>query len=58
MPHFMPGYVAVLDTVKSGVKEVKPKHLPELMADVSTYGWEPVWTYHAVWLQQLENGQA
>ena len=28
------------------------------MADEATYGWEPVWAYHAVWLQQLENGHA
>ena len=39
---FMSGYVAVLATVNSRVKEVILKHLRELMADASTYVWEPV----------------
>ena len=41
MPLFVSEYVAVVDTVNSGVKEVMCKHLRELMADASTYGWEP-----------------
>ena len=41
-PIFVSGYVAVLDTVKSGVKQVMLKHLREVMADASTYVWEPV----------------
>ena len=28
------------------------------MADADTYGWEPIRAYHAVWLQQIENGCA
>ena len=32
-------------------------HLQELMADAELYGWEPIRAFHAVWLQQLENGQ-
>ena len=39
---FMSGYVAVLDTVKSGVKQAMLKLVGELMADASTYRWEPV----------------
>ena len=42
--------------ILSGVKEVVLKYLRELMVDASTYGWEPVLTYHTVWIQQLENG--
>ena len=34
------------------------KHLSELIADAAVYGWEPVQVFHAVWLQQLENGCA
>ena len=34
------------------------KHLRELMEDAEMYEWEPVWAYHAAWLQQIENGWA
>ena len=51
IPLFISGYVAVLDSVNSGVKEMMLKHLRELMADTATYGWEPVRAYHAVCLQ-------
>ena len=33
-------------------------HLVELMADAELYGWETVWAFHAVWLQQMEQGRA
>ena len=39
---FISGYVVVLDTFKSGVKEVMLKHLRELMDGASTYRWEQV----------------
>ena len=42
MAQFVSGYLSVFDTVKSGGKQVMLKHLKELMADTSTYGWEPV----------------
>ena len=28
------------------------------MADAAIYDWESVWAFHAVWLQQLEDGRA
>ena len=42
MPLFISGYIAMLDTVKSGLTETMLKHLWEWMADAATYGWEPV----------------
>ena len=39
-------------------KEALLKHLSELMADVAIYGWGPVWAYHTIWLQHVENGRA
>ena len=45
-------------TVNSELKEVMLKYLKELMADATTYGWEPIHAYHVVWLQQIENGSA
>ena len=47
----------MVDTVKSGLKEVMLNHLSSY-ASTATYRWEPVCAYHAVWLQQLENRQA
>ena len=32
-------------------------YLAELMADAELYGWEATKAFHAVWLQQLEQGQ-
>ena len=52
----MSGYLAVLETVKPTHKPLMTKHLEELMADAELYGWESVRAYHAVWLQQIENG--
>ena len=37
MPLFVSGYIAILDTVKSGFKEVMLKHLWEVMADAATF---------------------
>ena len=34
------------------------KHLKELMAHTNLYSWEAIRAYHAVLLQQLENGTA
>ena len=58
VPLFILGYIAILDTVKSMLKEIMFNYLRELMADAATYGWEPIQTYHVVWLQQLENRHA
>ena len=58
LPLFVMGYLEVVDTAKPGLKEVMLKHLCKLMADAATYGREQVHTYHAVWLQQLENSMA
>ena len=58
LPLFVTGYLAVVDTVKLGLKEVMLKILHELMVDAVTYGCKLVRIYHAVWLQQLENGWA
>ena len=58
MALFVSGYLAVLDMVNAGLKEVMLKHLRQLMSDTATYGLEPVCTYHTVSLQQMENGRA
>ena len=55
---FVSGYLAILDNVKPALKPPMTKHPKELMGDVELYGWVPVRAYHAVWLQQIENGQA
>ena len=37
IPLFVMGYLSVVATVKSGLKEVMLKHLCQLMADAVTY---------------------
>ena len=53
LPLFVSEYFAVLEMVKMGLKEVKVKHLRELMSDAVIY--DHVHTYHMVWFQQMEN---
>ena len=55
---FISMYLVVMETVKPMVKLHMSKHLKELMADAEVYGCNPVRDYHAVWLQQIENGRA
>ena len=49
-------YLTILDNVKLALKPAVTKHLNELMDEAELYGWEPVQAYHAIWLQQIENG--
>ena len=55
---FISGYLVILESVKPTQKEAIRRHLNKLMADVEVYGWELVQVFHAIWLQQLENGYA
>ena len=58
LPLFISGYLVILELERTAQKEAMLKHLSELVADAAIYRWEPVRVYHAVWLQQLENGHA
>ena len=55
---FVSGYLAIMETVKPVRKPFILRHLKDLMADTEVYGWATVHAYHAVWLQQIENGRA
>ena len=57
LPLFIQGYLAILQTEKPQKRDIMLKHLSDLMADAAIYGWESVRAFHAVWLQQLENGR-
>ena len=54
VPDFVSGYMMIMDKQKSEIKTSMSTHLAELMADTELYGW----LYHAMWLQQLEQGPA
>ena len=53
---FVNRYLAVMETEKESIKSLDAHHPQELMADMELCVWEPIRTYHAVWLQQVENG--
>ena len=55
---FVSGYLAIMEMVKRSINLIMVKHLKELMANVEVYGWTPMRVYHAVRLQQIENGRA
>ena len=55
---FVFGYLAVMEVVKPDLKPIMARDLKELMTNAEVYGWAPVWTYHAIWLQQIVNGRA
>ena len=58
LPLFISGYLTILESVNPVQKEALLNHLSELMANSAIYRWEPVWTLHAIWVQQLENNHA
>ena len=43
---------------KPDIKKWMSTHLADLVVDSELYGWEAVYAFHAVWLQQLEQGIA
>ena len=53
----MSGYLGVMEKEEESIKPFMARHLQELMTDMELYSWESARVYHAVWLQQLENGQ-
>ena len=53
----MSGYLAMLETAKPAQKPLMTKRIKEFIEDTELYSWEPVRGYHAVWLQQIENGR-
>ena len=57
MPHFVSGNVKIMDSQKSDIRALMYIHLTELMADADFYGWEAVRDFHALWLQQMEQGR-
>ena len=46
----------MLDIMKHALKGLLLMHLKEFMADNEPYSWDVVRAYHAVCLQQFENG--
>ena len=48
----------ILEGERPQQKEAMLMHHCELMVDATIYSWEPVQAFHAIWLQQLENGHA
>ena len=56
MPLFVQGYLIVMEDEKEAVRDQMASHLQDLMSDSELYGWNKVQTYHAVWINQLEQG--
>lgn len=54
MPLFIISYLAVIEIVKLVLRPLMMKHLKDLMVHAELYGWEPVRTFHAIWLRQLD----
>ena len=54
----MSGYVNIMDSQKPDVRALVSSHLAELMTDAELYCWEVVWAFHAIWLQQIQQGRA
>ena len=50
------GYLIVMEGEKEAVRTQMNAHLKDLMVDSELYGLEKVHAYHAVWLNQLEQG--
>ena len=55
---FISGYIKIMDRQKPDIKNWMSAHLADLMIDSELYRWEANHTFHAMWLQQLEQGRA
>ena len=55
---FAKGYLTVMAEEAEVVKSHMLWHLQELMEDAEAYSWTCIRSYHAAWLQQLEQGRA
>ena len=47
-----------MDIQKPDIRELMSTHHAELMANAELYGWEAIQVFHAIWLQQMEQGKA
>ena len=54
---FVSGLLMVMAREKIAIKPYMLQHMQELMEDAESYGWELIRAYHAIWLQQLEQGR-
>ena len=54
---FISGYLAVMATEKPSIHSLMLQHCQDLMSDVELYNWELVRAFHAIRLQQLEQGR-
>ena len=55
---FVDGYISVMAKESPCIGVLMLSHLQKLMEDVEWYGWPAVRTYHGIWLQHIEQGQA
>ena len=54
-------FISDFMTVMAEEETIRPfifQQLQELMEDMKLYGWKSIQSFHAVWLQQLEQGKA
>ena len=47
-----------MDGQNAAIKALMVAHLAELMADAKLCWWEAMCSFHATWLQHLEEGKA
>ena len=56
---FVWGYLIVVNyEMANQIKAQMTQHLEELMENTDLYGWENVCTFHAAWLNMLEQGRS
>ena len=56
-PMFMAGYIQMIMEVQThDIRALVSIHWVELMDDAELYGWEALPAFHAVWLQQMDQG--
>ena len=55
---FVKGYMTIMDMQPDPIRKHMWAHLRDLMHDGQYFGWPTVRTFHAVWLQHIEQGRA
>ena len=54
---FISGYMKITDRQKPDIKSPMSASLAYLMVNSERYGWEALCAFHAIWIQQLDQGR-
>ena len=55
-PHIFEGYLIVMGTQDTQIRDIMAQHIKELISDCDLFGWDKVRSYHGVLVNQMGQG--